>query len=380
MLLAVLFTFVLNRTGLFSELETTLLDTQMRIDMPAENSPVVIVDVTAEDFKGFFKSQTRPLNPDALQKLLEAIAAGGPCVVGVDVDTSFEQFKNFKVDNLSNFVWSRHAEMSDDNQTIVYEVLGRDDPALNEKSGVAMVDYDEKDVARFYSRVMETTKGNLPSFAWAVFKEAKIRKCAGIQFPDLEESNESLHIKFSRGVDGAGRARIPVAHILKFAENNWQDSKLLKDKIVLVGGSYLGEDKSETPLGMMNGVEVNANVLESDLRGGGVKSPRFLSVVLLQIFDGFLLIALFQIFSWRKAALLSLPLILLLSLACSFFTYFSFSHWAFFVPVMIGVALTELFEETKEHFKNRYKRTIAETYEEFGGRPSDEKQSSTEEE
>ena len=129
----------------------------------------------------------------------------------------------------------------------------------------------------------------------------------------------------------------------------------------------------------MNGVEINANVLESDLRGGGVKPPGFVTVILLQIFDGFLLIALFQIFSWRKAALLSVPLIFLLSLACSFFTYFSFSHWALFVPVMIGVGLTELFEETKEHFKHRYKRTITETYEEFSGQPPGEKQESTHE-
>ncbi len=76
-------------------------------------------------------------------------------------------------------------------------------------------------------------------------------------------------IKYSRGADGVGRTRIPAAHILKFAENNWQNNSLIKNKIVLIGGSYLEEDKSETPLGVMNGVEIHANVIESDLRGGG---------------------------------------------------------------------------------------------------------------
>ncbi len=380
MLLAVLFTFVLNHVGLFSELETTFLDTQMRMDAPAEESNVIIVDITPEDFanKDTFQGKTRPLNVSALQQLIEAIVEGQPCVVGVDIDTSFDQFQNFKADRLSNVVWSRSAEPSTDadHKHVPLKVLGRQDPALDERSGLPITK-SEKGVTRFYSRLIETTQGNLPSFGWAIFKEAKRRNCAGMKFPDLEEDSEHLIIGYARGVSGAeggGRTRITAGTIMKFAGDHWKGNNLIKDKIVLLGGSYLDEDKHDTPLGIMNGFEITANVIESDLRGGGTKPPGFLSVILLQVFDGFLLITLFQILPWHKAALMCLPLIVVLSLACSFFTYYSFSHWAFFVPVMIGVALTELFEEAKIHFKHRYRREITKTYQEFSGQPPAENQ------
>ena len=380
MLLAVLFTFVFNHTGLFTELETTFLDTQMRLHAPAAESDVVIVDITQEDFedKNTFNGETRPLNVNALQKLVAAISEGQPCVIGVDVDTSFDQFKDFQISNIPPpVVWSRSAELSDDvtQKHVPLKVLGRQDSALIEKSGLPITK-SEKGVARFYSRLIETTQGNLPSFAWAIFREGKNRTCAGIEFPDLKESTDPIIIGYSRGVngaDGGGRTRITAGNLLKLAGGpNWKNNDLIRNRIVLLGGSYLGEDKHETPLGVMNGLEIMANVIESELRGGGTKPPAFLSVVLLQIFDGFLLITLFQIFPWRKALLLGLPLVIFLSLACSFFTYYSFSHWVLFLPVMIGVALTELFEEAKLHFKHRYRREITATYQEFSGQAGED--------
>lgn len=163
--------------------------------------------------------------------------------------------------------------------------------------------------------------------------------------------------------------RIPAANILKLAENpNWQTNDLIRNKIVLVGGSYLGEDRHDTPLGKMSGVETIANVIETELGGGGLKPPDFWSIVLLQIFDGVLLLGMFLIFSWRKAALLSLPAIVVISLACSFLIYDSFSHWLFFAPVMLGVLLTELWDNARDYYKLRYKQEIKGA---LAGKPSE---------
>src|SRR5205085_10007204 len=90
---------VLNRAGLVNRLETTFLDWQMRLDVPDEESQVVIVDITQKDFENVFRGQTRPLQPDALRTLINAVAKGQPCVIAVDVDTHFAQFKDFNVSN-----------------------------------------------------------------------------------------------------------------------------------------------------------------------------------------------------------------------------------------------------------------------------------------
>lgn len=106
--------------------------------------------------------------------------------------------------------------------------------------------------------------------------------------------------------------------------------------------------------------EVIANVVETELRGGGIRPPNSLTMGLLLLFDGFLLIALFQL-PLRKALLLSLPIIALLSLACSLLTYGSFSRWALFAPVMIGVTLAELLDMVKDVYKDWIKRAKGHT-------------------
>lgn len=369
--LTLLFTFFFQRAGLFAELETKILDAKMRFDMPETESDVVVVDITQDDFDRVFLGRTRPLNPPALQNLIEAIAKGGPCVIGVDIDTSFAEFgklENF--DTAKNVVWLREATVSDipGEEPIAEDVLGGRDLALYEKSGLPLLISDklDREITRRYSRRIKTPQGDLRSLPWAIYTEAQIRNCPNIDFPDLEENTDEIIIGYSRGVEGKGRLKIPAANVLELSESpNWQTNDLIRNKIVLVGGSYLGEDSHDTPLGKMPGVQIIANVVETELRGGGLIPPGFFSIVLLQIFDGVLLLGLFQIFSWRNAVLLTLPAIAVISLACSFLTYYSFSHWMFFAPVMIGVFLIELGDKVKDYFKNRYKREITET---FGGK------------
>lgn len=374
--LALLFTFVLNRAGLFGELERMFLDVQMRMSMPNDESPVVIVEIDETDFNDIFKRETTPLNVPALQRVVDAIARGEPCVVGVDLSTSFEQFRNFKTENLGNFVWARDFPAGP-GPLIPFDVLGRDPELLGDDQSRPPISWglprtvSDKGVTRYYTRTVETNEGEMPSFSWTIFEKAKERRCPGITFPNLEASDEKLSIGFSRGVDGVGRTRIPSSHILKFDEGGWANKELIKDKIVLIGGSYLFADARQTPIGMMNGFAINANIIETELRGGGVKPPSTITVVLLQLFDGVLLMSLFQLFPWRKAAILSLPFIVVLAFACSLFTYWSFSHWAFFVPVMLGVLATELFDKLKDHFKKKYKKEISGTYAEMTGKPAE---------
>ena len=361
MLLAGLFTFVLNRAGLLSRLETTFIDAQMKLDVPSEESQVVIVDITNSDFQQIFHERTRPLEPDALRKLITAVATGRPCIIAVDIDTHFPKFKDFKMeDDWPPVVWAREiAEVPADikQKPVPLDVLGGQNPALNEKSGIPLLLDDAGKITRSYVRLIETTDGKQPSFGWAIYKQRQSRKCGGITFPPLEEGTDPLMIRYSRSGEGIGRTKITSGKVIWFAEDpNWPQNDLVKDKVVLIGGSYLGEDRHDTPLGTMTGVEVMANVVESELRGGGIKPPSYLTMGLLLIFDGFLLLALFQFLPLRKALPLSLPVIVLLSLTCSFLTYRSFSRWAFFAPVMIGVMVAELLDMVRDIYKDRIRR------------------------
>ncbi len=360
LLLMLLFVFVFNRAGLLSKLETTVLDTTMRLDTPLQNSPVVIVNINQQDFAGFFEGQSRPLNPPRLHELITAVSKGKPCVIGVDIDTSFPQFKetDFTVrSDGPDIVWVRetkHLPSNIDELAVPSDVLGgRSD--VEGRSGLALLIQDPAGVVRRYKRLIETTSGPLPSFAWAVFQQS--RKCSGIAFPELPEnvSSKPLLIRYSRP-EGVGRNKFAASHIVQSAlDPKWPENELIKGKIVLIGGTYLDEDRYSTPLGEMSGVEINANVIETELRGGGIEPPGFLPVALLSLFDGLLVIGLFHIFQWRHAMLYSVPLIVVLSLLCSLLTYKSFAQSPMFALVMIGAVVAEGIDSLKGHYGQNLK-------------------------
>ncbi|HSK71256.1 MAG TPA: CHASE2 domain-containing protein, partial [Pyrinomonadaceae bacterium] len=361
MILGLLFVFYLNRAE-YDKLGVSFLDVRMRLEHPDKESDVVIVEITQKDFDGFFEGQTRPLNPPKLHELITAVSKGKPCVIGVDIDTHFAEFgaETFAVqeDKWSPVVWAREIKeipQSINEKPIPLNVLGGQDK-YNSNSGIPLLIDDESGVTRRYTRMIETqenTVGKKPSFAWAVYREAASR-CLGIDFPDMkeikkrEEETSPLFIKYSRGhnvesvessnenaadksaesvnrknqwkeAKNRGRIKIPASQIINLSKSkDWQNNNLIKNKIVLIGGTYLNDDVHETPLGRMSGVEITANVIETELDGGGIKQPGFLTIGLLSLFHGFLIIGLFQLVSWEKALLISLPVVFIISLACSF--------------------------------------------------------------
>jgi hypothetical protein len=260
-------------------------------------------------------------------------------------------------------VWAREAAdpaAAVGSRLSTLDVLGGQDAALNGNSGLPLLIDDPGGMTRRYTRLFDTTGGPVPSFAWALYKASRDARCPELNYADLEEGTAQMLIRYSRGREGIGRTHMPALHVLTLARGDgWEKNALVAGKIVIIGSSYLGEDMHDTPFGRMTGVEVMANVIESELRGGGIKPPSLPTIGLLLFFEGFLLIALFQALPPKQALLFSLPLVVVLSLACSLLTYRSFSRWAFFAPVMIGVIAADLIDMLKDHYKQKIKDAYA---------------------
>lgn len=389
-----LFVFYFSRTEAVQKFQNPLLDAQMLLDNPSDDSDVVIVEITQADFDTFFGGETRPLNPPKLHELVSAVSKGKPCVVGVDIDTHYRQFgaENFRYSgDWSPTIWARETkEIPPDVNTkpVPIDVLGGQ-TLYNKNSGFPLLIDDAQGVTRLYTRLIETADGEIiPSFAWAIYRQAAQENCAKITFPDAdnlkrrEDETSALFIRYSRGgtdkiaadsddwnTANRGRIKIPSLQIIELSKTaDWQNNSLIKDKIVLIGGSYGGEDVHQTPLGRMSGVEITANVIETELRGGGIKPPAFLTTALIALFDGFLLIGLFHLFPWRQAFLSSVAALFALSFVCSFLTFYSFSYWFLFAPVIFGVLLTELFDRLKDYLKEYYKTELENIYTRLTGR------------
>ena len=105
----------------------------------------------------------------------------------------------------------------------------------------------------------------------------------------------------------------------------------------------------------MNGVDVLAFATETELQGGGLRPAPRLAIVLLQIFDGFLLLLLFQQLPLRKAVFVSLVAVPVLSLICSLLAFRSVAFWAYFAPILIAVLAQQLYDHGKDYHKKLVK-------------------------
>lgn len=84
-----------------------------------------------------------------------------------------------------------------------------------------------------------------------------------------------------------------------------------------------------------------------------------LHALLRKSFDGFFLILLFHLLRPLKALLISLLAIPVLALVCSLISFASFSRWAYFAPVLLGVLVFELYDDYRRKWIPRVYEDIA---------------------
>lgn len=338
---AILLTFFFSSGGLLRKFETTALDVMMRLRHRRSFSEVAVVRITDEVYQNHFGGQS-PLDPAKLQGLIEAIALGRPKLIAVAIDTSAPAFKAMQIPLGPQIVWARDGVYSNiENRFRLFDVLGGREP--QPPAGVVVLMKDDDGVVRRYTRLCRTDKGVVPSLPWAVVKQLSDGRTKA-----LKESDEELLVEYVR----SNRVNFPADVILDHAaDEGYQTDGPLKDKIVILGGDYAAQDEHDTPLGWSLGSEVLAQMIETELQGGGRSPASTPAILLLEVVDGFILLVLFRVLSWGKALLVGAFALPLLALLCSLVAFWSLAHWAYFVPILLLVFFHQLYERGKEYFK-----------------------------
>lgn len=359
-----LLVFLLSRMGVLHKLDTSIFDARMRLNSPPAESAVAVVIITDEDYQKIFGGKS-PLDPIKLQALINAIALGKPKVIGVDIATTNEQFRNIQIaDWWPPVIWYRDSkEVSNQEPTTTgrhpeqglvepLSVLGGKGPEFDANSGLPLLIEDAEDkVTRRYRRMIETTDGLLPSFPCAV-----VSKFPTDTTSKLKASTDDLFIRYSIDGDGTHRFTPRASWVLDLAKSGLPPDNPFRDKIVLLGGSYLNQDKHDTPLGSMDGVQILAQVIETELEGGGDKAPNKLTTHLLEIFEGIIVVILFQLFqqySFFKALLLNLVTLITTASVCSVVAFGSLWRLTYFLPLLLLILLYELIVEYRSHLIKR---------------------------
>ena len=362
----VILTWIFGHSGVLHRIERVVSDAEIRINRVPADSPVVIVDIDDEDYRDLFRS-TSPLNPIQLEQLISDIAKGQPSVIGIDIDTSDERFAaQFALEDLGpQIVWEREIrdipeQGTESEQLEPLDILGGQkniNPSTNSSGLPLLIDDSEDKVTRRYRRSISTRRGMLPSLPYAIAK-AYLQNEPN-RLSKLQDSQKDLLIRYSGRREGSHQLHFSARKLTELSKH-WPEASPIRGKIVLLGGSYLGQDQHETPIGQLAGLEVMANVVETELAGGGEQPPSSAVVFLLELFEAFVLILLFHALRFRLALIWCVLLIPVMAILCSFLAYRNGSHFMQFVFVLLGLLVFEVYE----HFR---RTTIPNVYHDIKG-------------
>jgi len=345
---------LLTWTELFQGFEAGARDAQARLLPPRESDRVVIVEIDDLDYDTLFGGMS-PLAPAVVRRVLAAILAARPRALGVDLETSHPMYHGFDLPASGTpVIWARDAvsceAVPQDHATesnchhgalVPLDYLGGSE---SQPFGLVTFQGDHRGTIRRYQRAIQTTRGPMPSFPAAL-----ARAIAGANNPVVNRDTALLAIEFRRG----DPLRLTTRTILEWAadpNSNYRNTGVLRDRIVLLGGQYrVARDQHPTPLGMLSGVEILAQALETELDGRGRPPPSRVMLLLLQSMTVLVLVALFVRFSFSVAFFLSLAALPGLALVGGWIaTGVAFTGFAYFFPLLIVMLIHILYEKVIE--------------------------------
>jgi hypothetical protein len=337
----------MDHRGSFDELEARALDVTSIMGLGSRNTDVVIVDIDDDDYRDMFHRNT--LDPTILTKLVSAIARAQPKVIMVDIVTDPGVWSQIPAHQGVPIIWAYRPDKPEGTSPLPVEGSWGSWAVPRFPTGGPVV--------RQYARLVPCERQScrsLPSckddycssLAWETMKERDPGTA-------LEPSSEELTIRFVRD-----QTSIRASEVLGLADSPiWsQEGSILGHKTVILGGTYA--DQHETPLGRKSGVWIWANILETEIEGGGYRTPQWFVLLILGFVESVLLIWLLQVWDFKRGLLVSTLTLPFLSVAFSFIVYHNARRWAYFAMILFTLILGQCIEMLREQQYEQVKEFI----------------------
>ena len=339
---------------------------------------VVTIDRASFERRDLFNA-TDPLRAPALRRLIAAVAAAKPRLIGVDLATTDARFRNLRPDpSWPPIVWAEQAVPAVQGCLTVPGCAYRPLPALG--GSVAQLDTDaacrsgrgcaaipirlpDGDlVGRHYTHDIdvEGLEGR-PTFPWAI-----VETCAAMQPPDphctaafARSSNASGEQTIQFDIADPWPALRTASTAIELNESKdptlraaWRNDPALVGHIVIIGAAFDSLDVHRVPGAARRGVFINAQTVENELADRRIREAPFVALVALDLLVGFALVYLAYRLPFGAALLAGSGLVGAIFLT-SFLAFQTFSIWLNFVPVVAGVALHEFTDNLREYVQLR---------------------------
>ncbi|MET0400234.1 MAG: CHASE2 domain-containing protein [Longimicrobiaceae bacterium] len=329
-------------------LERAAFDFQAQVRPQRPQKNVYVVSIDDRDYERVFGAES-PLDPGKVLELIDAVAKGGPAVIGIDLETPQPAYAGLP-DSVrgARIAWARNPSCSGSQESPV-GCLPTDlvpGPAGGSGrprafAGVAGLAADADGALRRYTRNVRTREGTIPTFGTAAL----------LAFGHLVEVNGGSG-DAQRLIDYRGTApqKVTASWVLANAESEgYQADGLFRGKIVLIGGTHsFSGDWHQTPLGWMPGVEVWAQVLETELAGKGAVPPNAIWLGILQFVLGLGLVLIFDQLRLEYAFYVSIVALPVASWLVSLVAFGSPRFWVYFFPILGLLLVQQLYDVAKQ--------------------------------
>jgi len=316
-----------------------------------ETSRVVIIGINRYDYTHLFGS-TSPLPAKPLAELVAAVEESGATRIGVDLDTSHTSDASLAAVNAgSRLVWGQPADYSHVSGKFYPggRPVGGADPSVNSGLTVAAADRDGV-VRRYrqsYDKVSDDTSDGV---AAKQFVQSIAAKVAG--GPDLGNTDDIL-------IDFRNQQRRQYSATELLGEKGAEIRKQLEGKVVLIGDVFDARDEHQTPLGWREGVQILADMVDTELKildGSRYRAPsRWISVswmILIALATWLLFRAHGGVWYYGGCATGLLALILL----AAWQAYGSLINCLYFLPTVGAVSYVPVTELVKKRWGRIKKR------------------------
>ena len=275
-LLICAFTLAVETLGWLDRFENAGVDAFNILKAPKEPSHVILVGISDDDHRDYF-AETSPLDAEKLRTIIDAVASGRPRLIAVDIDTSSRSFRELRVsESWPPIVWGQDAVPTDE-QLKAIPVLGGQATRNGDAVGIAALPMDSDGVVRRHLREFSlggTTHEGAPSFPWAIVQTAC--KSGALEFCEAS-ARESGHSEGGLRLNFSGErytfTPLSVRYVLQAASSEgWRTRGPLLGKVAILGGCYrAARDSYVTPVGVMYGLQLMAQAVESEL--GAASGP-----------------------------------------------------------------------------------------------------------
>jgi CHASE2 domain-containing sensor protein len=347
-----LLTLVLEHLGFLHGFEFYFRDLFLSLRAPKQLQNVRIIGIDSDDYQNFFAGHL-PLDSDKVQQLIQAVARAKPRIIGIDLDTAswnpdtvWDQEKLLPMDPKPMVIWARDVNIDSAHHLIPLQVQGGLKPLYAADTGLAIFPKDPDGIFRRSFREVDVGGRSVPTFQWVVFESAYPERAN----KTLKSGNE-LTLNFAGNLYALNS--LPAQAVLKMASGpGFSDDNYFKDKIVLIGNIFhTARDEHATPVGMLPGVMLMAQAVESEAEGGGIHQLDELKMLGLEVALGVGLVILHRYVSLGLSFLISVVGAFILAPVCSYIAFSSATMWMNFIPIIVAVLIHQLYDNAKEYRK-----------------------------